>query len=78
MDVEGLAQAFLYSWGLCFVSSELRSDPEVLAELRGMVTNHGSSLRRGIQLNDTDIFARTFAFFDVRVYADKLTCGSAQ
>ena len=60
MTASGLAKALTYSWGLCFVSSELRADTQITAELKQAVHNQNSSLCRAIGDFDKSIFSRTF------------------
>jgi len=65
MSAEGLAKALTFSWALCFVSSELRSNEAVRHELQQAVCSPNSALRRQIRFDSPSIFSQTFSFFDL-------------
>jgi len=66
MSADGFNRAIIYAFAMAFVSTDLRSDPEVARALRSGVTSSGTAygLLRGISV-DSDILRMTFKYFDI-------------
>jgi len=81
MSKDAFSRALLFAFACCFVSTDLRTDSDVTAEIRNGVVGSAGALLRGINLGST-VFTQTFEFFDInqdgKLDLQEFCCGLAK